>query len=50
VATPVSDALSGPPKPPDPERVEAAVREVLESALPQLVRDITEKVLIALGH
>jgi len=50
LAAPVSDAVFGPPKPPDPERVRAAVQEALDAALPQLVRDITETVLIALGH
>ncbi|HLH40161.1 MAG TPA: response regulator [Bryobacteraceae bacterium] len=35
---------------PDPERVEAAVTLALDAALPALVREITEKVLIALGH
>ncbi|MEP7355022.1 MAG: response regulator [Acidobacteriota bacterium] len=50
LAIPVSDALFGPPKPPDPEKVQAAVMEALEAAMPDLVRDITERVLIALGH
>jgi CheY-like chemotaxis protein len=35
---------------PDPERVEAAVTLALDAALPALVREITEKVLVALGH
>ena len=49
---PVSDALpvSGRPQPPDPKRVEAAIALALDAALPALVREITEKVLIALGH
>ncbi len=34
----------------DPQRVEAAVRLALDAALPALIREITEKVLIALGH
>lgn len=49
---PVSDAPAAParPAPPDPKRVEAAIALALEAALPNLVREITEKVLIALGH
>jgi len=49
-----------PPQPPspsppsapnlDPERVEAAITLALDAALPALVREITERVLIALGH
>lgn len=35
---------------PDPERVEAAITLALDAALPALVREITEKVLVALGH
>ena len=48
---PVSDApVVLPPPPPDPARVEAAVTLALAAALPALVREITEKVLIALGQ
>lgn len=49
---PISDALPAParPAPPDPQRVEAAITLALDAALPALVREITEKVLIALGH
>ncbi len=49
---PVSDAPGGAPAsaPPDPKAVEAAVGKALEEALPRLVRDITRKVLVALGH
>ena len=36
--------------PPDPERVEAAITIALDAALPALVREITERVLVALGH
>jgi DNA-binding response OmpR family regulator len=36
--------------PPDPERVQAAVTLALDAALPALVREITERVLVALGH
>lgn len=34
----------------DPERIRAAVTLALDAALPNLIREITEKVLIALGH
>jgi CheY-like chemotaxis protein len=34
----------------DPERVHAAIALALQAALPMLVREITEKVLVALGH
>jgi CheY-like chemotaxis protein len=54
VPAPVSDALAttapGRPAPPDPERVQAAITLALDAALPNLVREITEKVLVALGH
>jgi CheY-like chemotaxis protein len=35
---------------PDPERIQAAITLALDAALPNLVREITEKVLVALGH
>jgi DNA-binding response OmpR family regulator len=38
------------PQPPDPQRVEAAITLALDAALPALVREITERVLVALGH
>jgi CheY-like chemotaxis protein len=53
---PVSDALATAaaapmrPAPPDPERIQAAITLALDAALPNLVREITEKVLVALGH
>jgi len=49
---PVSDALTvaAAPVPPDPERIQAAITLALDAALPNLVREITEKVLVALGH
>jgi CheY-like chemotaxis protein len=49
---PVSDAppAPAPPEPPDPERIQAAITLALDAALPTLVREITEKVLVALGH
>jgi len=36
--------------PVDPERVEAAITLALDAALPALIREITERVLVALGH
>jgi CheY-like chemotaxis protein len=49
---PVSDAPPSPPPPPppDPARIQAAITLALDAALPALVREITEKVLIALGQ
>jgi CheY-like chemotaxis protein len=40
------------PSPPalDPERVRAAITIALDASLPQLVDEITERVLVALGH
>ncbi|HME07661.1 MAG TPA: response regulator [Bryobacteraceae bacterium] len=35
---------------PDPERVRAAVTIALDAALPALIQEITQRVLIALGH
>jgi len=34
----------------DPERVRAAITIALDAALPQMIDEITERVLIALGH
>jgi PleD family two-component response regulator len=46
-----------PPKPPapptpeiDPERVRAAITLALDAAFPAMIQEITERVLIALGH
>jgi CheY-like chemotaxis protein len=39
-----------PPPPPDPERVRAAITLALDAALPAMIQEITERVLIALGH
>jgi CheY-like chemotaxis protein len=43
-----------PPPPPapeiDPERVRAAVTLALDASLPAMIQEITERVLIALGH
>src|SRR5579862_1153841 len=48
---PLSEPLpASTPEPPDPERVQAAITLALDAALPVLVREITEKVLVALGH
>lgn len=41
---------SAPAQPVDPERVQAAITLALDAALPALVREITERVLVALGH
>jgi CheY-like chemotaxis protein len=40
----------GPAASTDPERVQAAITLAFQAALPALVREITEKVLVALGH
>ena len=54
-AAPVSEPLLlAPPPPPkpdvDPERVRAAITLALDAALPAMIEEITERVLIALGH
>ncbi len=36
--------------PPDPERVKAAITLALDASLPALIEEITERVLVALGH
>jgi DNA-binding response OmpR family regulator len=47
----VTQARTVPPEAPiDPERVRAAITLALDAALPALVREITERVLVALGH
>lgn len=38
------------PPPPDPERVHAAVTLALNAAMPRMVEEITERVMVALGH
>jgi CheY-like chemotaxis protein len=38
------------PAPIDPERVRAAITLALDAALPAMIHEITERVLIALGH
>ena len=49
-----SGAQSEPPPAPaseiDPERVRAAITLALDAALPAMIQEITERVLIALGH
>jgi CheY-like chemotaxis protein len=46
-----SSAVTAPPPPElDPERVRAAVILALDAALPAMIQEITERVLIALGH
>jgi CheY-like chemotaxis protein len=53
-APPPELAPSKPPEPPvpeiDPERVRAAITLALDAALPAMIQEITERVLIALGH
>lgn len=43
-------APAPPPEPIDPERVRAAITLALDAALPAMIEEITERVLIALGH
>ena len=38
------------PTPIDPERVRAAITLALDAALPAMIEEITERVLVALGH
>ncbi len=48
---PLHQAAPEPPAPHiDPERVRAAVTLALDAALPAMIQEITERVLIALGH
>jgi CheY-like chemotaxis protein len=47
VASPVAPPAAARP---DPARIQAAVTVALDAALPALVREITERVLVALGH
>ena len=35
---------------PDPERVRAAITLALDASLPAMIEEITERVLVALGH
>ena len=50
---PVAPETPTPPSAPhtvDPERVRAAVTLALDAALPAMINEVTEKVLVALGH
>ena len=49
---PVPAASNPPPAAPeiDPERIRAAITLALDAALPAMIGEITERVLIALGH
>ena len=38
------------PQPVDPERIRAAITIALDHALPAMIEEITERVLVALGH
>jgi CheY-like chemotaxis protein len=53
-AAPPEPAPPKPAEPPapeiDPERVRAAITLALDAALPAMIQEITERVLIALGH
>jgi len=50
--TPAPEIVEGPQVAPevDPERVRAAITVALDAALPAMIREITERVLVALGH
>jgi len=51
-AEPEPESPTPPPPAPeiDPERVRAAITIALDAALPAMIQEITERVLIALGH
>jgi CheY-like chemotaxis protein len=49
-AEPVASAPAAVPVEIDPERVRAAITLALDAALPAMIHEITERVLIALGH
>jgi len=55
LASASAEPQPSPPPPPlapeiDPERVRAAITIALDAALPAMIQEITERVLIALGH
>jgi CheY-like chemotaxis protein len=50
VATAAASAPAAVPQEIDPERVRAAITLALDAALPAMIHEITERVLIALGH
>ena len=43
-------AVAPEPAPLDPQRIEAAITLALDAALPAMIQEITERVLVALGH
>jgi PleD family two-component response regulator len=47
---PTAGVRDGAPPEIDPERVKAAITIALDAALPALIEEITERVLVALGH
>ncbi len=51
-ARPLAETASAAParQPIDPERVQAAITLALDAALPALIQEITERVLVALGY
>ena len=49
-ASPAAAQVSSAPAEIDPERVRAAITLALDAALPAMIQEITERVLIALGH
>ena len=49
-AEPSTSAPAATPQEIDPERVRAAITLALDAALPAMIHEITERVLIALGH
>jgi CheY-like chemotaxis protein len=46
----ISNPLPAPAAEIDPERIRAAITLALDAALPAMIHEITERVLIALGH
>src|SRR6185295_11087362 len=46
----VLEVRNGAPPEIDPERVKAAITLALDAALPAMIEEITERVLVALGH
>ncbi len=50
IVEPPPAAAAPEPPPIDPERVRAAITLALDASLPSMIQEITERVLIALGH
>ena len=50
IVEPPPAAAAPEPQPIDPERVRAAITLALDASLPSMIQEITERVLIALGH